>query len=59
MLSELIKAYREQNRISVRTLAKRIGITYQLLWRFEEGREIESCAWVKIMVWVLKGEKEK
>jgi ribosome-binding protein aMBF1 (putative translation factor) len=55
-LCSALKFYRLANQLSLRTLAKEIGISYSVLDRFERGTEIESCAWVRIFLWLLARE---
>lgn len=54
MLARLILAYRKQNKISVRQLAKSIGMDYSALSRFERGREVTSKQWMLIAKWLMK-----
>lgn len=53
MLPKLVRSYREQHNISVRGLAKIIGVDYSTLFRFECGKEITVSTWVKIVKWAL------
>jgi ribosome-binding protein aMBF1 (putative translation factor) len=58
MLAKLIAAYRSQTGLSVRDLAKEIGIDYTALWRLEQGRMVTTVVWVAVMKWiVLEPEK--
>lgn len=59
MLAELIVSWREKNRVTIRQLAKIIGLSASALCRFECGKSLSGKAWAKIMVWVLIGEPTK
>lgn len=50
-LSKLIKAYREQKNISLRVLAKEIGVEQTSLFRLERGHSIGNQKWSKIVRW--------
>ncbi len=52
-LTLALAAYRLVHKVSIRKLAKDIGVDYTVLWKFEQGRQIESKSWVKIMQWLL------
>lgn len=51
-LGQFIKAYREQNRISLRKLAKEIGVAYWTLYDFERGDEIGAKPLARIVVFL-------
>lgn len=53
ILAKLIKDHREKHRLSIRQMAKKIGIRYDALWRFEQGRPIKVHNWVTLIKWVL------
>lgn len=53
ILGKLIRAYRLQNNIGVRQLARQLGINHSSLFRFERGGIIESRHLTKIYAWVL------
>lgn len=44
--------YRKAKNISRREAAKRIGISHLSLARFEQGREIKSTQWAKLLTWI-------
>jgi transcriptional regulator with XRE-family HTH domain len=56
LIGKLIQAYREKYHITVRGLAKTIGVGHTILWKFEQGKPVETKAWVKIATWVLTKE---
>lgn len=57
MLPKILKAYRLQEKLSVRDFAKVIGVSHSVLWHFEQGdREISGDSWVKILHWLLTSE---
>jgi transcriptional regulator with XRE-family HTH domain len=49
----MIKAFREANKINVKALAKVIGVSYDALWRFEQGKPIHIRHYTTIVRWVL------
>ena len=51
--AKVIRAYRESKGISVRAMAKIIGVEHTALWRFEQGRQINTPSWVAIIKWLL------
>lgn len=54
ILSQLIKAYRAENKISLRKMALEIGIDHTALCRFENG-DTETFSidnFHKILVWI-------
>jgi transcriptional regulator with XRE-family HTH domain len=54
ILSQLIKAYRAENKISLRKMALEIGIDHTTLCRFENG-DTETLSidnFHKILVWI-------
>lgn len=53
LLARMVRAFRESERMTVKTLAKRIGVEYTCLWRFENGKQVEARQWVKIVKWAL------
>lgn len=53
MLALMLKAFRRQEEITLRALAKKIGIKHTCLFRFERGQQIESQALAKIINWIL------
>lgn len=55
-IGKLIHAYRKDQKLSLRTLAREIGIEHNALFRFEAGRELKDAQWIKIMIWMLTDE---
>lgn len=53
MLALMLKAFRKDHDISLRSLAKVIGIRYTTVYRFENGQQIEAKALGKIIQWAL------
>lgn len=53
MLAKLIAAYMEKNKISLRAMAAEIEIPHDALWRFEQGKQIKTAHWTKIVKWAL------
>jgi transcriptional regulator with XRE-family HTH domain len=53
----LLKAYRQQEGISLRKLAKIIGVQFSALHRFETGHEIEARHLVRIFKWALTDKR--
>lgn len=56
MLARMLKAYRMHEKLSLRKMARIIGIDHTTLYRFESGDEIASSAWSKIALWVYSKE---
>lgn len=52
-LQKLMAAYRLQNKISIRKLAREIGVDHAALFRFEKGQRAMSNELAKLLVWVL------
>jgi transcriptional regulator with XRE-family HTH domain len=52
MITYLLRLYRKERKVTVRSLAKEIGIKHTTLWRFENGRGIESPSLARIINWV-------
>jgi len=50
-LGKLIAAYRKQEGLSVRQLAKIIGVDHVTLWRLENGNS-KSENWPAVLRWV-------
>ena len=58
LLGKLIRAYRKETKISVRKLAKTIGVDFNSLSRFErEKGGMLSKQWVIIVKWALTSEQ--
>jgi transcriptional regulator with XRE-family HTH domain len=53
-LALLVKAYRKANKISLRKMAREIGIETTALYRFEAGRSLSNDKWTAILVWTLE-----
>lgn len=59
ILGSAIRAWRKEQRLGLRPVAKEIGIPFGTLGRFENGEAIESPALAKILAWALgKSELE-
>lgn len=56
---KVIQGYRLQQKLSVRALAAQMGVEHTKLWRFEQGREIEGGALLRIVDWFLYGAQHK
>lgn len=55
MLQQLIKSYRESQNLTLRQLAKQMGIGYVSLHRLEKGRPLNMDAVQAIMAWMWRG----
>lgn len=53
MITYLLRLYRKERKVTVRSLAKEIGIKHTTLWKFENGRDIESPSLMRIINWIL------
>lgn len=58
-ISQILSEYRERHKFPLRKLAKAIGIEYNVLWRFEKGKEIESKHLVKILWWLFDDDSKR
>jgi transcriptional regulator with XRE-family HTH domain len=56
MIGELIQTWRKTRGLSLQDAARRIGVEYTALWRFEQGNPVAESSLVKIMVWLLTAE---
>lgn len=56
LIGKVIRGYRKAEGLSVRDLAKEIGVEHTVLWRFESGRAVRTALWVKIVKWLLTSE---
>jgi len=52
-LQSLVAAYREQHKISVRKLAREIGVDHTALFKFEKGQRAYSKELARIIIWAL------
>lgn len=52
-LSHLLRDWRKFNKLSLRDVAREIGITHSALLRFERGRQTRLESTVKIILWSL------
>jgi cytoskeletal protein RodZ len=52
LLAQLIRDHRERHHLSLRAMARKIGIDYSALRRFENGRNIQQCHWSVILKWL-------
>jgi transcriptional regulator with XRE-family HTH domain len=53
LIAKMLRTWRESQKLSVRQMAKVIGVGHTVLWRFENGQDINSAQWVKIIRHVL------
>lgn len=58
VISDCVQGYRAARKLSIRTLAKRIGVHHNALWRFEKGEEISQKQWVKIFMWLVSEDAD-
>lgn len=56
ILGKLLSAYRILSALTVRALAKEIGIPFATLNRIERGSEMDLETFKKISDWFMKGE---
>lgn len=54
LIGQTLKSYREQRGISLRQLAKIIGVVPSSLYRFEKNGNLGDKNWARIMVWLLQ-----
>ena len=53
MLRRLIISYRKVNKLSLRELAARMGVSLWAVHRLEAGKPISEANWVKIVKWIV------
>lgn len=51
-LGRLLKCYRIHEEITIRDLAKEIGIGTATLYRLEQGKDVDGKATFKILIWL-------
>ena len=56
-LGKLLSAYRHENRLGVRALAKEIGISHATLSRVENDAACDSTTLAAILLWLIGSEK--
>lgn len=54
-INALVRAYRLNEEITLRSLAKEIGVPFTTLARWERGGKVHESILVKILIWLLKG----
>lgn len=59
ILGTLLKSHRTVGKISVRKLARDIGIDHTVLFHFERGGNIKSDQLAKIYLWMMHGPIRK
>lgn len=58
-LARVLQVYRYHSCITVRDLAKQIGVSAATLNRFEDGRgELSGVCLAKVLTWLLKGGRD-
>lgn len=53
IVGSMLRAYREKQKLSLRELARMIGVDFTTLSRFENGKAVTTDAWVAIIKWIL------
>lgn len=53
-LGALVRSYRVQHKLSVRKVAKEIGVDHSALFRLEQGAEPAFNQFRKVLLWLLK-----
>lgn len=51
---QMLKAYRAQEGLSLRKLARRVGIDHSSLCRIENGQSPDSVTMLKLFAWAFK-----
>jgi transcriptional regulator with XRE-family HTH domain len=59
VIEQAVKAYRTQQGESLRGLAKVIGVSYSVLYRFESGKQIDGRHWARILRWLITAEVQQ
>jgi transcriptional regulator with XRE-family HTH domain len=57
LIGETVQSYREKHNLSLRDLAKTIGVGPTILFHFERGRGLSDRNWCKVMVWLLREDE--
>lgn len=57
ILAELVKAYRETHKLSIRQMSVRTGVEHTALWRFEQGRFLRVKQFTNLVRWVFSEKK--
>ncbi len=52
-LGRIIGQWRRARKVSVRHVAKSIGVDHKILWRFEQGQPVASGTLSKLLQWLL------
>ena len=53
ILGSAIRAWRKEQRLGLRPVAKEIGILHTTLGRFETGEDVDGRSLAKILIWAL------
>lgn len=52
-LGKLLRSYRLQENMTLRNMAKEIGVDHTSLWRFEQGEAPKHKLFIAILKWAL------
>ena len=55
-LGTVLKKYRMNREITIRDMAKEIGISYPTYCRIEHGQDIDASTFMKILAWLTTAE---
>lgn len=55
-LGEMLRLYRSINKWTMRELAREIGIMPSTLCRIEHGQAMDAATYLKLQVWMMRGE---
>lgn len=59
ILGQVVKAYREKRKMSLRQLAKVLGLEHTKLHRFEQGHEAQSPVFAAVVMWLITATDEE
>ena len=57
MLSKLVAQYRRTQKLSMRALARRIGVSHGTIYRFEHEKPLDGRTYNLILRWLLSEDK--
>ena len=58
-LGLVLEAYRKEQALTYRELAKEIGMDHTLLFRISQKNELNSCSILILLQWLLGSNKNK
>ncbi len=53
VIVDLIKGYREANKLDAKQMAKKLKMQYHAYWRFEQGKPLQHRHFILLLKWLL------